>query len=208
MSRGRILIVYGTRYGQTARIAARIRHLLLARDYDVTLMQGNELPRDLCPSQYDATVVGASMIGGHYQKYVRTFVRRHVWVLNRIPTAFFAVSGAAGSRNPLDREEAHRRMEQFCEESGWHPQLWLSVAGAIAYTKYNVVTRWVMRRISRKEGGSTDTSRDHEYTDWTQVDQFADRFADRMDEWTRRTHVEPPAAAEAAAPAERHLSLV
>ena len=208
MTRGRILIVYGTRYGQTARIAARIRHGLVERAYDVTLVQGDDLPRDLCPSQYDATVIGASMVVGHYQKYIRTFVRRHVWVLNRIPTAFFAVSGAAGSSNPLDREEAHHRMEEFCKEAGWHPQLQLSVAGAIAYTRYDVVTRWFMKRISRKEGGSTDTSRDHEYTDWAQVDQFADRFADRMDEWTRRNQVEPRAATVGAAPAERHLSLM
>ena len=195
MTRGRILIVYGTRYGQTARIAAHIRQVLVEREYDVTLRNGDALPVDLCPSQFDATMVGASVINGHYQQSVRQFAQRHVWVLNRVPTAFFAVSGAAGSRNPLEREEAHRRMEQFCEEAGWHPQLLLSSAGAIAYTRYNFITRWVMKRISRKEGGPTDTSRDHEYTDWVQVEQFADRFADRMDEWTRRNETAPHAGA-------------
>jgi menaquinone-dependent protoporphyrinogen oxidase len=30
-----------------------------------------------------------------------------------------------------------------------------------------------MKRASRKHGGATDTSRDHEYTDWHQVEQFA-----------------------------------
>jgi menaquinone-dependent protoporphyrinogen oxidase len=33
--------------------------------------------------------------------------------------------------------------------------------------------RWYMKRASRRHGGSTDTSRDHEYTDWAQVERFA-----------------------------------
>ncbi|HEX8724237.1 MAG TPA: flavodoxin domain-containing protein [Gemmatimonadaceae bacterium] len=206
MIRGNVLIVYGTKYGQTARIAARIRNVLNERDYDVTLRAADELPVGLCPSQFDATIVGASMIAGKYQKSVRKFVARHRWVLNRVPSAFFAVSGAAGSTNPLEREEAHHRMEQFCRDAGWHPKLALSVAGAIAYTKYGIVTRWVMTRVSRKEGRSTDTSRDHEYTDWVQVEQFADRFADRMDEWLRRNAVALPAAAQAAAAAPTALA--
>jgi menaquinone-dependent protoporphyrinogen oxidase len=33
-----------------------------------------------------------------------------------------------------------------------------------------------MKQISKKEGGSTDTSRDHEYTDWKSVERFAENF--------------------------------
>ena len=40
------------------------------------------------------------------------------------------------------------------------------VAGALVYSRYNWLTRWMMRRIARKEGGDTDTARDYEYTDW------------------------------------------
>jgi menaquinone-dependent protoporphyrinogen oxidase len=37
-----------------------------------------------------------------------------------------------------------------------------------------------MKRIARKEGGPTDTSRDYEYTDWEAVDRFADAFAAKL----------------------------
>jgi menaquinone-dependent protoporphyrinogen oxidase len=37
--------------------------------------------------------------------------------------------------------------------------------------------RWMIKRISQKEGGPADTSRDYEYTDWDQVARFADRYA-------------------------------
>jgi menaquinone-dependent protoporphyrinogen oxidase len=40
----------------------------------------------------------------------------------------------------------------------------------------------MMKRIVRdKPGGvSTDTSRDHEYTDWDQVKRFAEDFLERL----------------------------
>ena len=52
-----------------------------------------------------------------------------------------------------------------------------SIAGAINYTRYNLLLRWYMKSASEKNGGTTDTSRDHEYTDWAQVERFASAFA-------------------------------
>jgi len=37
-----------------------------------------------------------------------------------------------------------------------------------------------MRRIARKEGGDTDTSRDYEYTDWNDLRAFGEAFARRF----------------------------
>ena len=38
-----------------------------------------------------------------------------------------------------------------------------------------------MRRISKKLGRATDTSRDHEYTDWQAVNQFTEAFLKQFD---------------------------
>ena len=35
----------------------------------------------------------------------------------------------------------------------------------------------VMKRIAKKEGADTDTSRDYEYTDWDAVAEFAKDFS-------------------------------
>ncbi len=182
MTTRRVLITYGTSYGQTALIAGRIRNVLTERGQLVTVRRADQLPADHHLADYDAVVVGASMIRHGYQKYVSTFVRRHAGVLDTMPSAFFAVSRAAGSRDPAERATAQRLAAEFCAATGWQPAIVESVAGAIAYTRYNVVLRWIMKRISAREGGSTDTSRDHEYTDWAQVDRFARRFADALAE--------------------------
>jgi len=65
-------------------------------------------------------------------------------------------------------------------KTGWHPARVELVAGALPYSKYNFLIRYVMRRIAAKEGGDTDTSHDYEYTDWEAVDRFArDALCDR-----------------------------
>ena len=66
---------------------------------------------------------------------------------------------------------------KFTADTGWTPARIATVAGRLAYTQYNWLVRLMMRRIARKEGGATDTSRDHEYTDWAQVERLADQLA-------------------------------
>lgn len=173
MSAPRILIVYGSTYGQTARIAGRLRDLLAERGCGVVLTRGDPSPDSIPVTGYDAVVVGASLIAGGYQRYIRRFVKARVAALNRVPSAFFAVCGSEGGTDEDAKADAHRIQREFLEKSGWRPALTASFAGAIAYTRYNPFLRWMMKRISRKAGGSTDTSRDHEYTDWSRVEAFA-----------------------------------
>ena len=65
---------------------------------------------------------------------------------------------------------------RFVSASGWQPGITRPVPGALLYTRYNPVKRWMMKRIVRKAGGDTDTTRDYEYTDWNELRAFADEF--------------------------------
>ena len=176
----RILVTYGSRYGQTARIALRIAERLTTRGDFVTLTGADDLPVGFTPSDYDGIVVGASVIGGKHQRSVRRFARRYAAALNAMPSAFFSVSGAAGSRDERGRADARRVLDDFLAESGWQPALVETVAGAITYTKYSFFVRWMLRRITARAGGPTDTSRDHELTDWAQVERLASAFAELL----------------------------
>ena len=60
------------------------------------------------------------------------------------------------------------------------PAITKRVAGALPYTKYNLFMRWIMKRIVKKQGGDTDTSRDYDYTDWDDLRQFAAEFGRRF----------------------------
>ncbi len=69
---------------------------------------------------------------------------------------------------------ADQMFAELVSKTGVRPKLRATFAGAIRYTDYGWVTKRVMRSIARREGNATDTSRDHEYTDWVAVDRFAD----------------------------------
>jgi menaquinone-dependent protoporphyrinogen oxidase len=168
-----ILALYGTAYGQTEKIVRRIAARLAAPGQAVTMLRGDALPADLTLEEYDAFLIAASVIREHHQPYIVEFVRRHAGRLNHAPSAFVSVCGAAIGTSTGEQAEAHRYIERFLADTGWLPRATASFAGAITYTRYGLLLRWFMKRISRKRGRPTDTSRDHEFTDWAAVDRFA-----------------------------------
>lgn len=174
MTAQRVLIVFASNHGQTEKIAARIGDVISDAGLGVTIVRASEIPRSVPLSAYAAVIVGASVHFNRHQRVVERFVRDNAAALNRVPSAFFSVSGAMGGSSPDERMTAARYLEQFLAECGWHPSRSIAIAGAVRYTRYNPILRWVMRRISAKTGRSTDTSHDHEYTDWAQVQAFAE----------------------------------
>lgn len=97
------------------------------------------------------------------------------------PSALFTVCMRAAVGTEEARREAEGYVAGLVRETDWHPGASALVAGALRYSAYHLVLRWVMRRIVRPDAAllpddPTDTSRDHEYTDWAAVDAFADAF--------------------------------
>ncbi len=71
-------------------------------------------------------------------------------------------------------------MDKFLDETGWRPTAVQPVAGALLYTQYGRVLKWMMRRIARNAGGDTDTSVDHVYTDWEALGDFVREFLGQL----------------------------
>jgi menaquinone-dependent protoporphyrinogen oxidase len=171
----RFLIVYGSRYGQTAKVAQRLGDVLRERGHDATVVDAARLPHGLTLAGVDGIIVGSSVVFGRHTRAVRRFVRQHIGALNAGPSGFFSVSGAEASPIESVRATARRALDQFLSATGWHPARGLSVAGAYVFSRYPFPLRWVMRRIVKHNGGTSDG--DREYTDWHQVAQFADAIA-------------------------------
>ena len=121
-------------------------------------------------------ILAGSIHEGHYQRYLVSFMKEHKAALAKLPTALVTVCLAIHSANADERAEAERFPEQLVARAGFRATRSIVVAGALMYTQYSWLKRVVMKQISKHEGGSTDTTRDTEYTDWAQVDAFADAF--------------------------------
>ena len=171
-----ILILYGSLEGQTLKISERLASIIRNKGHHVTTLSGGQLPINYSVDNFDAAIIGGSIHMGKYPAYIKKFVTTHCDWLNNVPSALFTVCMGVNSVHVKSREEARRYGEEFIAQTGWKPKLNQTFAGAVKYTKYSFITRFIMKLISKREGGSTDTSRDHEYTDWESVERFAEEF--------------------------------
>ena len=179
-----IPVFYATTYGQTRRIAEGIADALRKDGHaSVALDVTSEAGRQFDWRRARGAVVAASLHAGRHQSTARDFARAHVARLNAMPSWFVSVSLSAASTHAEERMAAERIARTFADDVGWAPGQVSCIAGRLAYTQYSLVTRWFMRRIARKEGASTDTSRDHEFTDWSAVGALSRRFGREV--WER-----------------------
>jgi len=176
-------VFYATREGQTRRIAEHLAEALRAHGVAVDLHDVARLSGPLDWTSYRAAIVAASVHRGHHEKEMLRFVREHRPQLERAKAAFVSVSlserGVEDPNETPERREQYakdvqRMLDDFVAETGWQPAFVKPVAGALMYTRYNLLIRFVMKRIARQAGASTDTSRDHEFTDWAALDVFVE----------------------------------
>jgi menaquinone-dependent protoporphyrinogen oxidase len=186
-----IALAYASRDGQTRRIAKRIAQTLQVRGCVVNVIDVMASPTPAVDiARYDAAIVASSIrVGKHARPMVR-FVREHRDALARVPNMFLAVSlSAHGMVDPAAGDDRRARASKsvdetfvrFIRETGWTPNVVHPVAGALLYRHYGLPIRTMMRFISAVVGASTDTSRNHEYTDWAAVDRYANELADRCE---------------------------
>jgi menaquinone-dependent protoporphyrinogen oxidase len=180
-----ILVIYATREGHTQRIAEHIRALLDSRQRTSELVDAAHLPQGFSLTNYSAAIVGASLHTGKHEPEMVKFVKRHLNELPQIPTLFLSVSlsertvedpHALAEKRAQAEADVERTIASFLKETGWRPSHVAAVAGALLYSKYNFVVRFIMKRIANKAGGPVDTSRDYEFTDWLKLDRLIEEF--------------------------------
>ena len=172
----RVLVVYGTTDGHTQKVADRIAKAIQEQGSSVDLINAKEISPTRVPERYDAVIVAASVHVGGYQPAVKRWVHLHATTLNGMRSAFVSVCLGVLESNPQAKAKLEDILQVFGTNTGWRPATTQLVAGAIPYTRYGFFKKWIMKRIARKAGGGTDTSRDYDYTDWVALERFAYDF--------------------------------
>lgn len=160
-----VLVLFATSEGHTARVAERIAAHLRARGHRVDVAPA-ATPAGI--SGYAGVIVGASVHYGHHPAWLARLLRRQD--LCGVRTAFFSVSLGAKA------EYAAR----FLRRARWQPDRVAVFSGALLYSKYGPLKRRVVRAFAALAGHDTDTTRDHEYTDWKTVERFAGEFSEAL----------------------------
>src|SRR5436190_23756650 len=133
----RILVLYGTTEGQTAKVARALAARLTVEGMETDVLEaGTGNPE---PAAYDGVIVAASMHARGYQKRVGKWLRAHVNDLNVLPTAFVSVCLSVLSKEENGRDEARAIPRRYVDGFGWQPTMVKVVAGALPYTQYNFI---------------------------------------------------------------------
>ena len=166
--------------GHTRKIAEHVAANLGRHGFDTSVRNVCDEIAKIDLTRYSGAILAASVhLGKHEWDMVR-FVKEHLAELDCLPNAFLSVTlSEAGVERPGHSPEVRMRCEvgvkevidKFVNETGWHPTHVKAIAGALPYTKYNPLVRFVMKRIAKSEGGDTDASRDYDYTDWAALDR-------------------------------------
>ncbi|MGO9589898.1 MAG: flavodoxin domain-containing protein [Candidatus Acidiferrales bacterium] len=173
-------IYFASNYGQTAQIAHFLGEWFTEHGADVHVADLSQGTQGLVEVRnFDAVLVGAPMYRGRYPNVVRRFVKENRNELMTVgSTGFFSVCLAETPGTQAAHLESLRPVREFLDDVSWTPEWIASFPGALNYREYNPLLRRIMRGISEKNGGPTDTTKDFEFTRWDEVERFAQDFHD------------------------------
>ncbi|MDX6726671.1 MAG: menaquinone-dependent protoporphyrinogen oxidase [Baekduia sp.] len=173
----RVLVVYASTHGHTAKIAERIGAGLREHDLSVRVRETGTPGAHLEPAEFDGVIVGASIHMGHHQPAVLDWITEHRAALDAVPSAFFSVSLTAADDTDEARASTRELIDHMVAETGWTPATTTAFAGAFQFREYNLPTRVLMHLIAKRHEDHVDVHQDIDYTDWAAVDRFAEDFA-------------------------------
>jgi menaquinone-dependent protoporphyrinogen oxidase len=175
----RVLILYATTHGHTARVAAHLAAVLGTAGVATQRHRLGAHPGDISPSGFDGVVVAGSVHHGRHQHDVVEWVRAHHLELTLRPTAFVSVSLSAAGDGDEARADARRMIDEFIEDTDWTPDAVAAVPGAVRVRGIDLPTR-ALRLVARRHGGTRPRAEEHDFTDWDAVDRLARELALRM----------------------------
>jgi menaquinone-dependent protoporphyrinogen oxidase len=171
----RVLLLYSTNFGLSQRICERIAELLRPRGLDARVCALTDPGVD--PADCDAIVIGASIKHGKHQPSVLEFIQRHRAALDARPGALFSVNLVA--RKPhRNTPETNPYLRRLVAQSPWKPRLLGVFAGELDYSRYGPVDRHMMRLVMWINRGPTDLDTKVAFTNWQEVERFAERVAE------------------------------
>ena len=174
--RKKTLLLYSTTDGQTLLICQRIKSIL-SKSIEVDIEPINN-SQNLKLKYYDQVIIGASIRYGKHKPDLYDFIEINKEELKNKKTGFFSVNVVA--RKPdKNTPETNPYMKKFLEISSWKPEEIAVFAGKLNYPIYRFFDKQIIRLIMFITKGPTDTNGIFEFTNWIEVEKFANKFKDK-----------------------------
>ena len=170
------LIAYATTDGHTRIIARRIAEWIENGGAAAELVDTAAIPANFDVHDCDAYIIAGSVHAGKHQSSLVHFVKRNLKALEEKPSMFLSASLCCVIKDEEHAKEAEHCIGTFLDDTAWKPTVTHPVEGALLYTQYDWLKRFMMKMISKSQGGTVDTSQDYEYTDWPALQKAVTDF--------------------------------
>ncbi|TVZ38194.1 menaquinone-dependent protoporphyrinogen oxidase [Alteromonadaceae bacterium 2753L.S.0a.02] len=170
-----VLIVYATVDGHTKKISFSLARSFQTFGFTTQVVSVEKLTgADIQAASH--IIIGASIRYGRHHKLVYELIEKYRKALVQKNAAFFSVNLVA--RKPEKRDPyTNPYTKKFLQEVHWRPACAAVFAGRLNYRIYSFWDKHMIRFIMWITHGPTDPTTDIEFTDWPQVEAFAQTVA-------------------------------
>lgn len=168
-----VLIAYTSKRGQVFKILNKIENII-SKHANVKYLN-LETNQSINLEKYDYIIVSSSISYGSYHKNMYKFVNNNAEALNKVENTFISVNLTARNKNKAIPENSGY-IKKFLIKSNWTPNNITMFAGLLDYPSYNLIDKYMIKLIMHITGGETDITKTVEYTDWNDVEGFANKI--------------------------------
>lgn len=170
----RTIIIYSSVDGQTKKICCHIKNILILNNHLADAISVNDLPQEI--TSFDKIIIASSIRYGKHNEQIEKLIKENSEFLNSKKTAFISVNLVA-RKAEKSKPDTNPYVIKFFNSIEWKPTLAAVFPGKLDYKLYSFRDRLLIKLIMLMTKGPTNSKTVIEYTNWTEVDEFAKKFA-------------------------------
>ncbi|MHA1791836.1 MAG: flavodoxin domain-containing protein [Promethearchaeota archaeon] len=183
-----VLIVFGTRFGGTTRIATHIASGLKKNGVNVVVHDVDDLKKDndvLNEQEFDAIIIGSGIQVGKWTSKMRKFIEKYKEELNKANLlAMFVSCGTANSEKGI-QEAINNYITEFANHHGLHPDIIAAFGGVYDFSSKSRISKVKQAMIKAVIKNNEDISKYNlkgvnDFRDWNLIDKFTNQVLEQV----------------------------
>ena len=173
----RALVIYGTRWGGTVKIAEKIGSALNDEGYIADVFNAKKKPQNV--DQYDLVIIGSGIRADKWTKEALNFIEKNIELLMTKKTALF-VSCQMADGGKESQDKANKiYLERTAVQYGLKPVKFGLFGGFLDFSKSHGLFVDILVRVNRNSlrKNGLDTKKVRDTRDWNIIDAWTRQVA-------------------------------
>ena len=171
------LLVYGTRWGGTEKVAQTIAKALRDEGIQVDVVDAKKAPQNI--DTYDFFIVGSGMRADKWTKESLEFLEKNAVILKTKKTALFVSCSMVDRKDALREKAKTDYLDKTAEQYGLSPLSYGYFGGLMDFSySHGLFVDFLVRFNRRKlRKGGLDTASVYDTRDWSAIEAWGHEVA-------------------------------